>query len=139
MADEHGGDDAGTPIEFRPSAEAAVVPDGPRDLALVFLGASLVAGVGDEGAQAAAAHDVEGVATLALLDDERAAPVVPVNAAPGQRLDVFGGAAGRRHRPEFHLGELGQARGGCLLSPDRVALDRRQPAMHRAILCGAPD
>ncbi|MBM6400677.1 GDSL-type esterase/lipase family protein [Phycicoccus sonneratiae] len=47
MADEHGGDDAGTPIEFRPSAEAAVVPDGPRDLALVFLGASLVAGVGD--------------------------------------------------------------------------------------------
>ncbi len=47
MADEYGGDDAGTPIEFRPSAEAAVVPDGPRDLALVFLGASLVAGVGD--------------------------------------------------------------------------------------------
>lgn len=47
MADEHGGDDAGTPIEFRPSAEAAVVPDGPRDLGLVFLGASLVAGVGD--------------------------------------------------------------------------------------------
>ncbi len=47
MADEQTGDDPSTPIEFRPSAEAAVVPDGPRDLALVFLGASLVAGVGD--------------------------------------------------------------------------------------------
>jgi len=34
-------------IEFRPSLDAQVVPDGPRDLALVFLGASLVAGVGD--------------------------------------------------------------------------------------------
>ena len=35
------------PIEFRPSPESQVVPEGPRDLALVFLGASLVAGVGD--------------------------------------------------------------------------------------------
>ena len=41
-------DDGGhAPIEFRPSADAQVVPEGPRDLALVFLGASLVAGVGD--------------------------------------------------------------------------------------------
>ena len=39
-------DDA-VPIEFRPSADAQVVPEGTRDLALVFLGASLVAGVGD--------------------------------------------------------------------------------------------
>ena len=38
---------APAPIEFRPSADAQVVPEGPRDLALVFLGASLVAGVGD--------------------------------------------------------------------------------------------
>jgi len=38
----------GTPsIEFRPSVDAQVVPEGARDLALVFLGASLVAGVGD--------------------------------------------------------------------------------------------
>ncbi|MGL5910004.1 MAG: GDSL-type esterase/lipase family protein [Phycicoccus sp.] len=37
-------------VQFRPSAEASVsvVPaDGPRDVALVFLGASLVAGIGD--------------------------------------------------------------------------------------------
>lgn len=47
MADEQGPAEGPAPIEFRPSAEAAVVPDGPRDLALVFLGASLVAGVGD--------------------------------------------------------------------------------------------
>ena len=41
-------DDGGhAPIEFRPSADAQVVHEGPRDLALVFLGASLVAGVGD--------------------------------------------------------------------------------------------
>jgi lysophospholipase L1-like esterase len=41
-------DDGGhAPIEFRPSADAQVVPEGPRDLALVFLGSSLVAGVGD--------------------------------------------------------------------------------------------
>lgn len=40
-------DDATSPIEFRPSVEAQVVPEGARDLALVFLGASLVAGVGD--------------------------------------------------------------------------------------------
>jgi acyl-CoA thioesterase-1 len=40
-------DDGGTPIEFRPSASAQVVPEGPRDVALVFLGSSLVAGVGD--------------------------------------------------------------------------------------------
>jgi lysophospholipase L1-like esterase len=32
---------------FTPSAEFQVVADGPRDLALVFIGASLVAGVGD--------------------------------------------------------------------------------------------
>ena len=40
-------DDTASPIEFRPSLEAQVVPEGARDLALVFLGASLVAGVGD--------------------------------------------------------------------------------------------
>ncbi len=34
-------------IEFRPSPEASVPGDGPRDLALVFLGSSLVVGVGD--------------------------------------------------------------------------------------------
>ncbi len=47
MADEQAGDGGSAPIEFRPSPEAVVVPDGPRDVALVFLGASLVAGVGD--------------------------------------------------------------------------------------------
>ena len=47
MADPRPGDEHGAPIEFRPSASAQVVPDGPRDVALVFLGASLVAGVGD--------------------------------------------------------------------------------------------
>lgn len=46
MADEQAGDGS-APIEFRPSPAAAVVPDGPRDVALVFLGAALVAGVGD--------------------------------------------------------------------------------------------
>ncbi len=46
MADPHT-PDGGAPIEFRPSAVAQVVPEGPRDVALVFLGASLVAGVGD--------------------------------------------------------------------------------------------
>ncbi len=46
MPDEQAGDGP-SPIEFRPSADAQVVPEGPRDLALVFLGASLVAGVGD--------------------------------------------------------------------------------------------
>ena len=40
-------DDATSPIEFRPSLDAQVVPEGTRDLAIVFLGASLVAGVGD--------------------------------------------------------------------------------------------
>jgi acyl-CoA thioesterase-1 len=46
MSDEQ--PDGGPPrIEFRPSAEAQVVPEGVRDIALVFLGASLVAGVGD--------------------------------------------------------------------------------------------
>ena len=40
-------DDGPSPIEFRPSLDAQVVPEGTRDLALVFLGASLVAGVGD--------------------------------------------------------------------------------------------
>ncbi len=34
-------------IEFTPSAEVAVAGEGPRDVALVFLGSSLVAGVGD--------------------------------------------------------------------------------------------
>lgn len=47
MADPTPGDEHGAPIEFRPSANAQVIPDGPRDVALVFLGASLVAGVGD--------------------------------------------------------------------------------------------
>ncbi|NHI20490.1 G-D-S-L family lipolytic protein [Phycicoccus endophyticus] len=47
MSDAHDGAEGSAPIEFRPSAQAAVVPEGPRDLALVFLGASLVAGVGD--------------------------------------------------------------------------------------------
>jgi acyl-CoA thioesterase I len=46
MSDEQP-DDATAPIEFRPSVDAQVVPEGVRDLALVFLGASLVAGVGD--------------------------------------------------------------------------------------------
>jgi lysophospholipase L1-like esterase len=47
MADPTPGDEHDAPIEFRPSANAQVIPDGPRDVALVFLGASLVAGVGD--------------------------------------------------------------------------------------------
>ena len=47
MVDPRTADDGGTPIEFRPSATAQVVPEGPRDVALVFLGASLVSGVGD--------------------------------------------------------------------------------------------
>src|SRR5688572_23930749 len=47
MSDEPYDDGGVAPIEFRPSADAQVVPDGPRGLALVFLGASLVAGVGD--------------------------------------------------------------------------------------------
>ena len=34
-------------IEFRPSADFTVADDGVRDVALVFLGASLVVGVGD--------------------------------------------------------------------------------------------
>jgi lysophospholipase L1-like esterase len=46
MSDEQP-DEGPSPIEFRPSADAQVVPEGVRDLALVFLGASLVAGVGD--------------------------------------------------------------------------------------------
>ena len=46
MSDEQP-DDATSPIEFRPSLDAQVVPEGTRDLAIVFLGASLVAGVGD--------------------------------------------------------------------------------------------
>jgi acyl-CoA thioesterase I len=46
MSDEQP-DDAISPIEFRPSLDVQVVPEGTRDLALVFLGASLVAGVGD--------------------------------------------------------------------------------------------
>jgi lysophospholipase L1-like esterase len=45
MPDEH--PDAGPSIEFMPSADAQVVPEGPRDVAIVFLGSSLVAGVGD--------------------------------------------------------------------------------------------
>ncbi len=45
MPDEH--PDAGPLIEFTPSADAQVVPEGPRDVAIVFLGSSLVAGVGD--------------------------------------------------------------------------------------------
>ena len=32
---------------FTPSAEFQVASDGPRDVAMVFLGASMVAGVGD--------------------------------------------------------------------------------------------
>jgi acyl-CoA thioesterase-1 len=40
-------DDGIQPIEFRPSAQVAVTAEGPRDVAVVFLGASLVAGVGD--------------------------------------------------------------------------------------------
>ncbi len=46
MSDEQP-DEATSPIEFRPSLDAQVVPEGPRDLAIVFLGGSLVAGVGD--------------------------------------------------------------------------------------------
>jgi lysophospholipase L1-like esterase len=46
MSDEQP-DDGTSPIEFRPSLDAQVVPEGPRDLAIVFLGGSLVAGVGD--------------------------------------------------------------------------------------------
>ncbi len=45
MADDNG--EGLHPIEFRPSAQAHVAPEGPRDVAVVFLGASLVAGVGD--------------------------------------------------------------------------------------------
>src|SRR6476620_10904470 len=46
MTDDPTGE--GTPsLEFRPSAQAHVSPEGPRDVAVVFLGASLVAGVGD--------------------------------------------------------------------------------------------
>ena len=45
MPDENG--EGLHPIEFRPSAQAHVAPEGPRDVAVVFLGASLVAGVGD--------------------------------------------------------------------------------------------
>ena len=37
----------GGDLEFRPSAEFSVPADGPRDVAIVFLGASMVAGVGD--------------------------------------------------------------------------------------------
>lgn len=44
MAEEHPDTPA---LQFRPSAQASVPVEGPRDLALVFLGASLVAGVGD--------------------------------------------------------------------------------------------
>lgn len=47
MADPRNGDPDGPAIEFRPSISAQVVPDGPRDIALVFIGSSLVAGVGD--------------------------------------------------------------------------------------------
>lgn len=39
------------PIEFRPSAEVSVVHEGVRDVGLVFLGGSLVVGVGDPKAQ----------------------------------------------------------------------------------------
>ena len=46
MTDEQHGEGL-HPIEFRPSAQAQVAPEGPRDVAVVFLGASLVAGVGD--------------------------------------------------------------------------------------------
>ncbi|GAA4120723.1 GDSL-type esterase/lipase family protein [Knoellia locipacati] len=41
--DEHDGSD----LEFRPSAAFAVPAEGPRDVAIVFMGASMVAGVGD--------------------------------------------------------------------------------------------
>jgi acyl-CoA thioesterase-1 len=46
MSDEQP-DGGAAALEFRPSPDSQVVPEGPRDLALVFLGASLVAGVGD--------------------------------------------------------------------------------------------
>lgn len=46
MPDEQHGEGS-NPIEFRPSAQAHVAPEGPRDVAVVFLGSSLVAGVGD--------------------------------------------------------------------------------------------
>ena len=46
MSDEQP-DDATSPIEFRPSVDAQVGPEGSRDLAIVFLGGSLVSGVGD--------------------------------------------------------------------------------------------
>ncbi len=46
MSDDPTGE--GTPsLEFHPSAQAHVTPEGPRDVAVVFLGASLVVGVGD--------------------------------------------------------------------------------------------
>ncbi|MGL4744972.1 MAG: GDSL-type esterase/lipase family protein [Dermatophilaceae bacterium] len=47
MADEQ--DDGA--LEFRPSVQPPVTADGPRDAALVFLGDSLVVGVGDPKAQ----------------------------------------------------------------------------------------
>lgn len=40
-------DDENTNLEFKPSAAFAVPTDGPRDVAIVFMGASMVAGVGD--------------------------------------------------------------------------------------------
>ena len=72
-----------------------------RHFAHVFAGAVqaqrqlLAAGVGHEGAQAARAHDVQRVATVAFLDDERAAPVMAFGAPMRQRLDVGRGAVCR--------------------------------------------
>ena len=37
----------GSDLEFRPSAAFSVPAEGPRDVAVVFMGASMVAGVGD--------------------------------------------------------------------------------------------
>ena len=44
MAPEEGD---GSDLEFRPSAAFSVPTEGPRDVAVVFMGASMVAGVGD--------------------------------------------------------------------------------------------
>lgn len=40
-------EDSPSDIEFRPSAEFSVPAEGPRDVAIVFMGDSMVAGVGD--------------------------------------------------------------------------------------------
>ena len=75
MSDEQP-DDGPSPIEFRPSLDAQVVPEGPRDLALVFLGASLVAGEAD-----------------AIRDTSRSGRVSPYSSIASGRLSAMYGHA----------------------------------------------